>query len=324
MVDELQYLWPIVDARESMIAAQTVTGWPAGVHERLVALGLLREGERASQIRCPECQDHVEEVLVSGGPKGTRLVIACPVVLRVEITPAMLTQWILDHSALAATLARVLSLSGKCVELIPGRLWRLGRTKWKEKLRDVVLARGLHWDDGASLQAKLSRSTKPIVFVPLLRPPPDFWRTPPPLLVLSDVASLRDGLIDIEPLEIAAAIEDADARKAESEGITLTLDGLKVLIRQQVKAEGATQLSDDAMRSAYRHCGSVRQAAELLTRETGQSVTKDRVQRALTRAGGASAVLDSEDSDSIVRGVASQSRDKHGKPMIHSQTHERE
>jgi len=41
--------------------------------------------------------------------------------------------------------------------------------------------------------------------------------------------------------------------------------------------------------------------------------------KALGLAGGAAAVLNSEDSNSVVRGVASQRRDKHGKPLPQSQ-----
>jgi hypothetical protein len=120
-------------------------------------------------------------------------------------------------------------------------------------------------------------------------------------------------------LEIAAAIHDADALAASASPIQLTQQDLTRMIRQQVKAEAKTTLTDAVYIAAYRQCQSVREAAAFLTRETQREVSKDEVQRAVTRAGGAAAVLSATDSDSIVRGVASQDRDKHGKPIVQSQ-----
>lgn len=318
--DPLEFLWPLVDAPDSTVAAHVVAAWPAGVHQRLLETGLLREAERASRVLCPECHGHVEEVLAVDGPGNrTRFMIPCSELMRVEVPPAALRQWIVDHAATASMLASCLALSGKCVELVPSRLWRLGRTTWQDKSRDVLFTRGLTWEDGATVRATLVRGRKPIVFVPLRRPTDGFWRTVPPLLILSHVAMLGDSSIEIETLEIAAAIHDADAQAASALGPCLTKDGLKQLIRQQVKAEDKMSLTDAAYVEAYRHCGSVREAAAFLTEETGQQVSKDQVQRALTRAGGAAAVLNSMDSDSVVRGVASQRRDKHGKTLPQSQ-----
>ena len=94
-----------------------------------------------------------------------------------------------------------------------------------------------------------------------------------------------------------------------------TAEQLKLMIRRQVKAEGKTSLTDGVFLQAYRHCGSVREAASLLTRQTGREVSKDQVQRTLKRAGGAVAMLNAEDSDSVERGVASHRRDRFGKRL---------
>lgn len=137
------------------------------------------------------------------------------------------------------------------------------------------------------------------------------------MLALSQVATLGDGGLDVDRLELVAAIQDAEVRQTDQLAV-VTEEQLKLMIRQQVKAEGKTSLTDDAFLQAYRHCGSVREAAAFLSRETGQEVSKDQVQRALKRAGGAVAVLDAEDSDSIQRGVASQRRDMFGKRLPQS------
>lgn len=321
MTDPLEMLWPLVDAPDSLVAAHVVAGWPVGVCQRLVELGLLHPAAEASRVLCPECGEHFEEVLALEGPGGqVRFAVPCPVVMRADVPPAARRQWTVDHANLAVALARSLALTGKCTELVPGRLWRLGRTTWQGASRDVALARGLHWADGHNVRATLVRGHRPIVFIALRRPPDGFWRTVPPVLVLSHVALLATGGIEIEAMEVAAAIHDADAVASSALASDLTKDVLKQMIRQQVKAEKKTQLTDDIHIAAYRQCGSVREAAAFLSQETEREVSKDQVQRAITRAGGAAAVLNGRDSDSVVRGVASHDRDKHGKPIIRAQT----
>lgn len=78
-------------------------------------------------------------------------------------------------------------------------------------------------------------------------------------------------------------------------------------------------LSKRSFVGPYRQCGSVRAAAEFLSEHTGQEVTKDKVHNAVKRNGGAAAVWNAQDSDSLVRGVASQRRDKRGKTLTQSQ-----
>ncbi len=97
-------------------------------------------------------------------------------------------------------------------------------------------------------------------------------------------------------------------------GVFAVSDGqLKLMIRQQVKAEAKTGLTDDIFVAAYRQHSSVRKAAVFLSHQTGRNVSKDRVHRALKRSGGIQAVLNAEDSNSIQRTVASQRRDRQRK-----------
>jgi hypothetical protein len=113
-----------------------------------------------------------------------------------------------------------------------------------------MLARGLDWDDAPTVRPAIARGRKPIIFVPPMKPPDDLWRGRiPPILALSQVATLGDKGMDIDALEIVVAIQDAEA-KAASEMTFVTEEKLKRMIRQQVKAEEKTALTDDVFVAA--------------------------------------------------------------------------
>lgn len=129
------------------------------------------------------------------------------------------------------------------------------------------------------------------------------------------MATLSEQGLDVGRLELVAAIQEAEDRSSEAAAIP-SIAQLKLMIRQQIKAEQKTNLTDDIYQQAYRQCGSVRAAANFLSEQTGQDITKDQVHRALQRAGGAAAVLNAQSSNSIQRTVASHRRDKKGKPIV--------
>ena len=319
MTGALDYVWPLLEARCPILAAHGVAGWPAGVHGQLVDLGLLVRAEDAPRVLCPECHEHFEEIVACDGTDGSvRWFIPCPTVLRARVPPEARRQWQANLDGLVAQLALTLGLTGRPAELLPRRLWRVGRTAWQGMRRDVLLARGLRWEDAAGVRRAIVRTHRPVVFGPPNKPDNDFWKRPvPPVLALAQVATLAEQGLDVDRLEIVAAIRDAEVRQADQLAV-VTEEQLKLMVRQQVKAEGKTSLTDDVFLQAYRHCGSVREAAAFLSRQTGQAVSKDQVHRALKRAGGAAAVLDAEDSDSVQRGVASHRRDRFGKRFSQS------
>lgn len=320
MTDPLHWIWPLLEFQHPIVTNAAVATWPPAARQKLVDLKFLTQAENANRVLYPECGQHEEEVVVAQGPSDLpRYFVPCPEVMRAYVSADDLRQWAVQASAIAEALATTLGLSGRCTELAPDRLWRLGRTNWQGASRDLMFARGLQWDDAATVRAEIVRGRKPIVFVPRCLPPDGFWRrSVPPVLVLSQFTSFRDE-IEVEAFAVATAIRDAEAAGATQGLVTVTEEQLKMIIRQQIKAEHKSELTDTVLVAAYRHCGTYRAAAEYLTKQIGRLVSKDAVFRAVERAGGTLAVLNSEDSNSVVRGVASQRRDKKGKKLLQSQ-----
>jgi hypothetical protein len=222
--------------------------------------------------------------------------------MRVPVPPDARHQWGVRIDSLVIALAQALQLTGKVKELMPERVWRLGRLPWRGETRDILFARGFGWDDAASVRSSITAAHRPIVLVPSVIPAPDYWQgRTPPLIALDQASMLGERGIEIDPLAFATAVQEAESPTCASLQQSFSREQLNLMIRQQIKAEHKSQLTDDVLVAARRQCGSLRKAAEYLSSETGQVVTKDQVFRAVKRAGGLAEIINTNDSDSIVR-----------------------
>jgi hypothetical protein len=177
----------------------------------------------------------------------------------------------------------------------------LGRTKWAGVKRDVVFACGLTRPDAANIVGPIGQATRPIVFVGTRVPAPGIWPgRVPPVLALAQFATLHDGRLELDHEAIASAITEAESATTSRTSV-FTVEQLKDVVRQQVKAEGQAPLPDEAFAEAYRCEGSLREAAKFLSQRTGRKITKDQVQFALRRLGGPKAVLRHRDSRRVTR-----------------------
>jgi hypothetical protein len=313
MKQPLDLLWALFNHPEPELRG---CGWRSAVEDRLIAAKLLVPTEPASLVWCPECFDHEEEVVVVPGAGGqTRMFIPCPEHIRVEVRDRDLERWQVIPPWIALTVSTCLGMAGQCVELIPGRLWRLGRTSMCGESRELLLARGLSWLDSGWLRARIGRAVKPVVFV-TAHPSGNVWRGKPrPVVSLADLATLGEDGLELDPLAVHAAIESADQMSAERAEPKLAEDRLRTVVRRQIKAERQTELTDGVFVEAYRQMGSYRKAADLLSERVGQVVSKDQVARAVVRSGGAAEVMRSADSDSVVR-AGGKARDRRGNRLI--------
>lgn len=290
-----------------------IARWPTGQLQSLQELGLLRQAAGGLHAPCPNCDDgHVEQVIIRPNPGGPmRYFIQCPESMRVEVTAEMCIGWQVDGDGVAKAISAAMDLKSVPKTMVPGRLWKLGRTPWKQSSREVVWATRLHDADAATVVAHLGPGGRAIVFVPMHAPDERVWPGHRPAVVaLSRVATLTPQGIQLDVAAITEIVSDADAQAEARSILPVDPQVKKRVIRQQLKAEAKSQLEDDVLVAAYKMYGSVRKAAEALTKQLKTPITKDKVQGAITRAGGAKALREEMDSPSVARTVASQSRDR--------------
>ena len=300
-------LWSLVDSNPDGLTATAFEDWlPSIVADALLPLWL-RKTAAAEIVVCPECGDHDEELAAVTYPSGKcRYFIPCAAHGRVEILPEELRQWRFDLDAVAASVATSLSLTGAVSTEIPTHLWRLGRTTWQQKSRDVYFVRGLSQLDESPLQAIVRNGLRPILLTCGPVPDEQLWASRPPAVVpLSQVSQWCDSQLILDHLQLMERVAEQDQRISEPVAVDPPPVSAQA-IRRQVKAEIASMLTDDVLIATYREHGSVRLAAKALSRQIGQNVSKDKVQRAIQRAGGLSSVAVEHNSLSVRRTVASQ------------------
>jgi len=142
--------------------------WPPGELEALEQFGLVRQATGGLHAPCPNCYEaHVEPVTIRQATDGAlRYFIRCPESMRVEVTAEMCIGWQVDGDGLAKAISAAMDLKSMPKAMVPGRLWRLGRTPWKQATREVVLATRLNDTDATSITAHLGPGGRAIVFVP--------------------------------------------------------------------------------------------------------------------------------------------------------------
>lgn len=293
MLDPIAWLWSFAEARDPVFEALSMRVMIGDAFDRLVTLNIVVRTANAESVSCPASGQHGEEVVAFDYPDGvTRYYVPCPLDFRVEVHPKLLERWTIHWDTLAQATASGLALRGMCTPLIADRLWRLGRLKWQGAMRDVLLARGISWADGPPIARQIAHATRPIVFVGDAIPPTEAWAgRAPPIVRLSQVTSLDPDGPQIDGDAVLSAIVFAEAGNDDEQFEDLTPSKLAKMIRQQIKAEGKTQLTDDVLVAAYRQEGSLRKAATFLSDKLRKTITKDRIQGALERSGGLAATV---------------------------------
>lgn len=315
MNDQTRIFWMLLDVDALRLSADQLRAWPADVVTWLTDRGWLLLAEQARLIPCPDCgEEHYEEPIVLTGPDGnSRIFIPCSAHGRVELEPEDLQRWTIRIEPVIGAVTQQLALTGRITPVISGRLWRLGRAKWGSSTRDVFFARRLDDTDAAAVINQIERVSEAIVLVPDRTPSDSVWsRGAPAVVPLSQVSHCGLSGLDIDLDAVFSWVRASDESRTAIEQV-IDRRHLKLVVRQQVKAEEKSSLTDDVLVAAYRQAGSVRKAADFLSEQTGSRISKDKVQRALQRAGGQSAVASGQDSESVRRTVASQRRDSRKK-----------
>jgi len=209
-----------VDLDRPLFTTDQVRRLPEAVWRSMLDSGLVSPAENAGAVECDGCSDGTrQDVWFAPATSKTpgRPYVCCPENGVLWIDPERLRQWSVDLPRLAGALAAALACAGRIEELVPGRLWLLGRTTLGGRQREAFLGRRLAATDGAAILsgcARLHAAVAPIVFVPEVVPRRDAWSTePPPVVTLVHAASLEGAALVVDRAYVESAVGGARPKK---------------------------------------------------------------------------------------------------------------
>jgi hypothetical protein len=161
-----------------------VKHWPAGALEDLISAGLLQEMPHATSVECDGCEEACfkEVEFIEGGEgEDPRAYITCDErddIGRVPVPLDRLRRWELSLSNLTRSLSEAMPTSGEQEEIIPQRIWQLGKATLAGQLREVFYIHGSTWPDFESLlrgTPRFCQVRRPIVLVTCNLPNKQVW-----------------------------------------------------------------------------------------------------------------------------------------------------
>lgn len=227
--EDLRHFWWRAEELEPVFTAEEVKRWPA-TFERLRRCGLLRETELASIVMCYNCgRPHAEEVIYLNKALfgRTRPHIVCPDEGLIEIGIDDIRQWLVDRQALVRMLAAALEATGHVEQIVPNRVWSLGRRHLGGRFRDLFFVTGAARPDGPAVMANADRIgsvAAPLILVPSKPPRHEQWKnSAPPLFCLSLVAELGESqlVLDLDYIEDALPRDRATSPAKTVRGVSL-------------------------------------------------------------------------------------------------------
>lgn len=244
--DTMNIVWRCADspAPVPMLTGDDVAMLPPRDFERLRDMGLLRPGDTVGHVICRDCgDDHLAEVMRIVYPDGTvRFFAVCPKNGRVEIPRERLLQWTMDFTPLLAAIMSALGSSEKPQEVVPGRVWNLGRAALVGQSRPLWAVRGLSWPDAAAIAQAVPKGRSPVVFVLGQLPDGEILDIPSDSLI--EARTVSD--LDAKGLSVSTAAIDSQlrgnppepvAKKAKKRGQrTAAIDAIKQALREHLRA----------------------------------------------------------------------------------------
>lgn len=162
-LETLATFWDLAHLDNPVLTHDNLARFPADVRDALLGAGLIKPSGTATSVECDGCrQGHGGEVSRFTYPDGqTRLFIVCPECGRVPVHPDRLRRWAPDYSLVADLIAEALQANGAPQQIVPGRLWDLGRAPLAGQARPVWLVCRL--DD--EVRQRLPADRRLVVFI---------------------------------------------------------------------------------------------------------------------------------------------------------------
>ena len=235
----LDFFCDLAQLKDPVLTYDGLMEMPPAAREAWIEAGLIRQWHNASGVVCDGCYEgHSEEVVrVTYSNGDTRLYIYCPESGQVEVDPERLQQWVPDYSRVAAALAEALCCTGTLQEVVPDRLWNLGRAAIARQSRPVWLARQITDD----LRPRLPTDRVSILFVMGMMPRVPLELAPERVFDLRHLVTIEGGGLRFDTEAVtgqvtvaATAAEPAPPRAEKRASRVTAIDRLKKALHEEI------------------------------------------------------------------------------------------
>jgi hypothetical protein len=244
--------------------------WPAGALEFFLELGILKEIEPSDSVFLWECEEPewIEPMWLPHKEKGRLIGFYscghdwCGHVHEVEAERRR--RWATSFERIASAVVRAID-SADDVDVVPGRIRKIGSLHRDGVYRELFLVRGVAWPDADEILAQAQRlrsSPAPAILTLDKLPARQAWDgLKPAVLSLAEVAFIRAGKmsLDLSPLFLQTTVPHADASAPEwltvTEAARLLIKDLPGLALEQARA----RVSVSASRGSFRTNGQLRE-----------------------------------------------------------------
>lgn len=206
MTDSWATLLAAAEREQPTICAELTRDWPVGTTEQFELLGLLRVTTPLAALACDGCpgEPYREVVWIENVATAcSHAYLQCPECGPREIAADALHCWMLDWSALLNVLGKAFEVSGRCDEVVAGRLWRLGKVRWTRAPMTIFIGRALHCRDAGNILARVEQTPSAVLIVPRRLP---VNSTAVPVLPLDVVCSWDGQSLAIDREYVAAQL----------------------------------------------------------------------------------------------------------------------
>ena len=158
-----------------LVTANEVVEWSAGELDWCLASGILVDGPPATELVCHECAVHpAERVVWLGGAVGeARAYLPCSNCGPVLVPAEQLRRWQLVLLKLWELAFTGGDMEVNVREIVPRRLWRIGKADWGKATWEVLVGRLLWRPDAADALRRVRLSSRSVIFLP--DGVPEFW-----------------------------------------------------------------------------------------------------------------------------------------------------
>lgn len=216
--DPLSIIWRCGDLPDPVLTGDEVGCLSAPVFGCLVSFGFLRQARTARHVTCLDCaEQHVEEVWSEKCPDGCmRFFIRCPENGRIEVSRERLLQWAIDYTPLRQALMSAFSASGDPEEVLPGRIWHLGRAAIGGRSRTLWMVRALSWSDSQRMVEALPKGKSPVLFFQGQPPMAGLTNIPPESIIdLTAIVRIEHDQLVIDRSAVDAQLGYVDTLQPE-------------------------------------------------------------------------------------------------------------